>query len=218
MGHGDRALNIDVLHVVFRSPAAAVALLGVAAASAVAQAAPLKVTVQSSDGKPLAGAVVFLESKQAREISRPLAKVEIAQKEKSFVPSVSVVTVGTAVSFPNLDTVRHHVYSFSPIKPFELKLYVGTPSEPVVFDRSGIAVLGCNIHDQMAAWVVVVETPWFGRSDANGVATWPDVPEGSYRLRTWHVDMPVGAAALDEPLTLGAKANAVTVRVPGSRP
>lgn len=218
MGHGDRALNIDLLRVVFRSIAKVLVLLSVAAACGLVQAAPLKVTVQSPDGKPVVGAVVYLESKLARESFRPLAKVEIAQKEKSFVPSVSVVTVGTAVSFPNLDTVRHHVYSFSPIKPFELKLYVGTPSEPVVFDRSGIAVLGCNIHDQMAAWIVVVETPWFGRSDAHGVVSWPDLPEGSYRLRSWHIDMPVGAAALDEPLTLGTKASAVTVRVPGDRP
>jgi plastocyanin len=216
VGLGDRALNAAWLRVVVRSTAAVV-LLAMAAPWAVAQAASLQVKVQASDGKPLVGAVVFLESRRARESSRPLAKVEIAQKEKSFVPLVSVVTVGTAVSFPNLDTVRHHVYSFSPIRPFELKLYVGTPSEPVVFDRSGIAVLGCNIHDQMAAWVIVVETPWFGRSDANGVVSWPDLPEGSYRLRTWHVDMPVGAAALDEPLTLGAKASAVTVRVPGGR-
>ena len=89
---------------------------------------------------------------------------EMAQKGKQFDPTVLVVPVGTSVGFPNRDTVRHHVYSFSPVKTFELKLYSGVPANPVVFDKIGIAVLGCNIHDAMTAWVVVVDTPYFGRS------------------------------------------------------
>lgn len=79
------------------------------------------------------------------------AAAQVAQQGRQFVPQVSIVQAGTAVSFPNLDTVRHHVYSFSPVKTFELKLYAGTPSTPVVFERAGTAVLGCNIHDRMSA-------------------------------------------------------------------
>ena len=112
--------------------------------------------------------MVWLESTDARAKVKPLPQAEIAQADKQFVPAVSVVTVGTPVSFPNRDTVRHHVYSFSDTRRFEIKLYVGTPEAPVVFDKPGIAVLGCNIHDQMAAWVVIVETPWYGRTDAQG--------------------------------------------------
>ncbi|OYU78809.1 MAG: methylamine utilization protein, partial [Burkholderiales bacterium PBB5] len=124
-----------------------------------AAATPVQVTVTDASGKPLAGAVVFAESADARAAVKPLTGINVVQRAKQFAPQVTVVTVGTAVHFPNEDTVRHHVYSFSPVKKFELKLYAGTPSLPVVFDKPGVAVLGCNIHDQMAAWVLILETP-----------------------------------------------------------
>ena len=112
------------------------------------------------------------------------------------------------MSFPNRDVVRHHVYSFSPAKRFEIKLYVGTPAQPVVFDQPGIAVLGCNIHDQMAAWVVIVDTPWYGRTDEQG--RWSGaVPAGRYRLRAWHPALAVGATPSDQALVVdptGARA------------
>lgn len=180
------------------------------ATSAAAFAAPVEVRVTDGAGRPLAGAVVFLESREAREQAKPLAGVEIAQADKQFQPAVSVVTVGTAVNFPNRDTVRHHVYSFSPAKRFEIKLYVGTPAQPVVFDQPGVAVLGCNIHDQMAAWVLIVDTPWHGRTGADGRFVRADVPPGQYRLRTWHADLPVGATPADQALRVeagGAQAN-----------
>ncbi|MFY9513099.1 MAG: methylamine utilization protein, partial [Rubrivivax sp.] len=171
-------------------PAAACVLAGAAAAASV------EVQLQGNDGKPLADAVVFLESRDARSAAKPLAGVELGQAEKQFTRRVSVVTTGTEVSFPNRDKVRHHVYSFSPIKTFELKLYTGTPANPVLFDKSGIAVLGCNIHDNMVAWVVVVDTPYFGLSAAPGVVKLDNVPPGSYRLRSWHPALPTGAPAL----------------------
>ena len=142
-----------------------------AASFASAGAASLQVQVQEPSGKPLAEAVVFLESRDAKAASKPLQNAEIGQAARQFTPQVNVVTVGTSVTFPNRDTVRHHVYSFSPAKTFELKLYTGTLASPVVFDKPGIAVLGCNIHDNMAAWVVIVETPYFGRSGADGKLT-----------------------------------------------
>jgi len=189
-----------------------------AAAGALAQAAPVDVRVTDGAGKPLAGAVVFLESREAREQVRPMSGAEIAQADRQFVPAVSVVTVGTAVNFPNRDTVRHHVYSFSPAKRFEIKLYVGTPAQPVVFDQAGIAVLGCNIHDQMAAWVVIVDTPWHGRSDADGRVLLPAVPPGAYRLRTWHAALPVGAVPADQALRVDAAGARVAVQLKGLAP
>jgi plastocyanin len=179
-----------------------------------AGAATLELEVLGRDGKPLPEAVVFLESAAARAASRPLAGVEIEQAGKRFTQRVTVVPVGTAVSFPNRDTVRHHVYSFSPAKTFELKLYIGTPASPVVFDKAGIAVLGCNIHDTMAAWVVIVETPHHGLTGADGRARLADVPPGSYRLRSWHPALPVGAPALDQPLQLSADGQKLTLRLP----
>jgi plastocyanin len=198
-----------------RTPTAALALmLGLASAGA-ALAAPVEVTVTDATGRPLADAVVFVDSAAAKAAARPLADVDIVQAQKTFQPMVTAVTVGTAVSFPNRDTVRHHVYSFSPAKRFELKLYVGTPAEPVVFDRPGVAVLGCNIHDDMAAWVVIVETPWYGKTDAQGRVRLPEVPAGRHQLRTWHVDMPVGTPALAQPLVVEAAVVRASVRVGG---
>jgi len=187
-------------------------------APAVALAASVEVRVSDDSDRPLPGAVVFLESREAREAVRPMAQVEVAQVERQFQPQVNVVTVGTAVSFPNRDTVRHHVYSFSATKKFEIKLYVGTPAAPVVFDRTGIAVLGCNIHDTMVAWMVVVDTPWFGRAGADGRVLLPQVPAGSYRLRAWHPSLVAGAPASDQPLRVEGAAAQASVKLAGARP
>jgi plastocyanin len=189
--------------------AAALVLL----AAAAARAAPVDVLVTDAAGQPLADAVVFVESAAAKAAARPMSGVDIVQANKAFQPMVAVVTVGTPVNFPNQDTVRHHVYSFSPVKRFELKLYVGTPAAPVVFDKPGVSVLGCNIHDQMAAWVVIVETPWFARTDAQGRARLPDVPPGRHQLRTWHADFAVGAPALSQPLDVAAGTTRALVRL-----
>ncbi len=175
-------------------------------------AATVEVQLNDETGKPLANAVVFLESREARQASKPLQNVMIAQAAKQFDPMVTVVTAGTSVQFPNRDKVRHHVYSFSPTKTFELKLYAGTEANPVVFDKSGIAVLGCNIHDNMAAWVVVVETPYFARSAEAGKVTLANVPAGNYRLRVWHPELPVGAPATDQALGVGAANVSLTIR------
>ncbi|KRI01681.1 methylamine utilization protein [Curvibacter sp. PAE-UM] len=183
------------------------------------RAGTLVVDVLQGSGLPLADAVVFLESPQARRQVRPLMKAEMGQAGKQFVPQVLVVTTGTEVDFPNRDTVRHHVYSFSPVKKFELKLYIGTPTKPVLFDQPGIAVLGCNIHDQMVGWIVIVDTPYFGRTAAQGQVVLDKLPPGNYRLRSWHPGLPVGAAALDQAVSVPAEGRlAVTVRMPGVLP
>jgi len=183
------------------------------------RAGTLVVDVLQGTGRPLAEAVVFLESPQARRQVRPLTKAEMGQAGKQFVPQVLVVTTGTEVDFPNRDTVRHHVYSFSPVKKFELKLYIGTPTQPVLFDQPGIAVLGCNIHDQMVGWIVIVDTPYFGRTTDKGPLVLDKLPPGSYRLRTWHPGLPVGAPALDQAISVPAEGQlAVTVRMPGVSP
>lgn len=184
-------------------------------------AANLQVQVQDAAGKVLQDAVVFLESTDARRVraaGKPLAGIEMAQVAKQFDPQVLVVPVGTSVQFPNRDSVRHHVYSFSTAKNFELKLYIGTPANPVVFDKTGVAVLGCNIHDSMVGWVVVVDTPYYGRSAATGRVALPNVPAGAYRLRAWHPAMPVGAAALDQALTVDANDASLTVKLTGVAP
>jgi len=159
----------------------AVALL----AAQSAHAAPWAVRLRTASGAPLADAVVAVElnGQPAKPATQATAQME--QRKREFQPHVLVVQTGTAVSFPNFDTVRHHVYSFSPTKTFDIRLYAGTPAQPVVFDRPGVATLGCNIHDRMSAHVVVVDTPLFGKSDAQGWLRL-DLPPGQHRLLLWH--------------------------------
>jgi hypothetical protein len=126
--------------------------------------------------------------------------------------------VGSSVLFPNRDTVRHHVYSFSPAKTFELKLYTGTPANPVLFDKPGVVILGCNIHDHMIAWVLVVETPYYGKTNAEGMLALPGVAPGSYRLRTWHSALPVGAVPQDQALAVSAADTTVNVALKVAAP
>ncbi|WP_293775602.1 methylamine utilization protein [uncultured Oxalicibacterium sp.] len=149
-------------------------------------AGSLDVTVLDDSGKPLPDAVVFLDSAPAKRMVKPLTGVQVAQKDLRFVPALLVVTTGTAVSFPNMDSVRHHVYSFSSAKRFELKLYVGTPLEPVVFDQPGAVVLGCNIHDQMIGYLLVVDTPFYGLTNEEGKVSLHDLPTAASTLRVWH--------------------------------
>ena len=169
-----------------------------------AEAAALTINVTGSNGKPLLDAVALLEPAVGKAPVKPMADVEISQAKRQFAPRVTLITVGTRATFPNFDTVRHHVYSFSPIKTFELKLYAGVPNDPVTFDKPGVAVLGCNIHDSMAAWVVVADTPWFARSAANGRARIEGVPPGNYRLRLWHAALGPGVEPVPVAITVGA--------------
>ena len=148
-----------------------------------ATAATLHLQV-TGDGAPLAGAVVSLHSPQAAAAVRGTSAA-MDQRQSQFAPHVLAVTVGSTVAFPNSDNVRHQVYSFSDAKQFDLPLYGGRPAQPVLFDRAGVVELGCNIHDWMIGYVVVLDTPHFAISDDSGnVAI--DAPPGEYRLVAWH--------------------------------
>lgn len=149
-----------------------------------AHAVPVTVQLRGPSGQPLVGAALAVEVK-GRTGKASAAKAEMGQRERQFTPQLLVVQTGTAVSFPNFDTVRHHVYSFSPIKVIDIKLYSGTPAEPIVFDKPGVATLGCNIHDRMSAHIVVVDTPTFGRTDDKGQVAF-DLPAGEHVVKAWH--------------------------------
>lgn len=207
------SVRIALLQAVARRAMACAAWL----ACGLAQAASLQVVVNDGQGKPLTDAVLLLQpASGAKPAPKPSPNAEIAQKARRFVPGVTVVPVGTKVDFPNQDTVRHHVYSFSPAKKFELKLYVGRPESPVEFDKPGIVVLGCNIHDTMVGWVVVSDTPWYAKTGADGRATLADVPAGAYMLRSWHPGLPAGSTGVEQAVTLGTGGLDLVVQLPAS--
>ncbi|MFE8645861.1 methylamine utilization protein [Sphingomonas sp. NCPPB 2930] len=170
---------------------AACAVLGLASLMPLAvRAAATPVQVFDARGRPLVDAVVYATPAGARPaLAAPGTTAAIDQIDREFVPLVSVIQTGTNVRFPNKDDVEHDIYSFSPAKRFEIKLYSGVPSKPVLFDKPGLVVLGCNIHDSMVAYVLVVETPYFGRTDKDGRMSFENLPAGSYRVAAWHYRM-----------------------------
>ena len=147
----------------------------------------LGVRVLDQDGAPLQDAVVTLRPAQGSIAPQATAATAVMdQRGKVFVPHVLVVRPGTRVEFPNSDHVRHHVYSFSPPKPFELKLYAGTEVPSVTFDRPGVVSLGCNIHDWMQGYIYVTEDPLFALSAEDGNTRFTGLATGAYRMHIWH--------------------------------
>lgn len=147
-------------------------------------AAQFELTVVDSQGKPIKDAVAALvPAQKINYAAQPTAIMD--QRQKMFVPSVLAIRVNTQVRFPNGDDIRHHVYSFSPAKKFELRLYHGLTAEPVLFDKPGMVVLGCNIHDSMVAYIFVVETDYFAISNEQGALA-ISAPAGEYQLQIFH--------------------------------
>lgn len=149
-------------------------------------AAPLTVRVLDGTGKPVSDAVVTLRPDGPQRTMRGQASYAVSQRDLQFHPFVLVVPVGATVSFPNLDPTKHHVYSFSPAKKFELKLFAREQSRSVQFDKPGIVALGCNIHDAMSAYIAVTDSAWTAKTDARGVAQLPDAPPSAGSLSIWH--------------------------------
>src|SRR4029079_14050496 len=150
-------------------------------------AAPLSVRVVDGAGHPVRDAVVTLyPAGNAARAPRPGGRYVVSQKNIQFHPFLSIVPVGADVSFPNLDPTKHHVYSFSPAKKFELKLFAKDQSRTVHFDKAGVVALGCNIQDQMSAFIVVTDSAWTARTTARGIASLGDAPNAPARVTVWH--------------------------------
>lgn len=169
--------------------------------AAIAPAAPPELTITAKDpkGAPVTDVVVSLVPLDGTvPLPAADATAAIAQQNQEFTTPVTVVQAGTRVLFPNKDTVQHHVYSLSKAKKFELPLYNPGQNKSFVFDVPGLVSLGCNIHDWMVAYLVVVPTPWFAKTDAAGHAVLA-APAGRYRLELWH---PRLAALVTQEITL----------------
>jgi len=148
------------------------------------EAGSLSVMVKDGKSAPVSDAVVYAES--SATAVRAGKRDVIDQRNKQFIPYVTALQVGTSVLFPNKDNIRHHVYSLSPAKRFELPLYAGVPAQPVVFDKEGFVTLGCNIHDWMIAYVAVVATPYFQITGRDGRVVLKDLAPGQYTVAVWH--------------------------------
>ena len=145
----------------------------------------VNITVLDQTNKPLADAVIEIISPDVKTTTT--AKIaHVAQEDLVFVPFVTAIQQGSLIEFPNRDKTRHHVYSFSSAKTFEIQLYSGKPEAPVPFDEPGIVVLGCNIHDYMLAYIYIGESPLLLVTDKEGKAQFPEVPAGELRLKIWH--------------------------------
>ncbi|HEY2145439.1 MAG TPA: hypothetical protein VGH12_05165 [Steroidobacteraceae bacterium] len=173
--------------------------------TATAHAAELRVRVMDHKGKFVADAVVLavpVDPKNALRAKPPADAVD--QVDKQFVPYVKPVFVGATVRFPNSDNIRHQVYSFSPAKKFELPLYGGSNATPVVFDKPGVVVLGCNIHDWMIGYIYVSDTPFFAKTGAAGTAIITGLPAGEYTVRVWHPNLAHAEDTTNRRVTLNA--------------
>ena len=162
------------------------ALLLAMAAAGPAFPSDLTVSLRSTQGAPVRDAVVTLYPAAGAGGARPDGLYRMIQHDLQFDPFVLIVPVGATVDFPNHDNVRHHVYSFSPAKVFELKLYGKDETRQVKFDRAGVVALGCNIHDNMVAFIKVVDTPFAGKSGPQGDVSLTGAPPGPAVLHVWH--------------------------------
>jgi plastocyanin len=148
-------------------------------------AGELSISVVDAAGRPVSDVVVNASSADMPATPPLKAAAVMDQQQLAFEPTILVVAVGTVVEFPNSDSVSHQVYSFSPAKKFQLPLYKGTRHPPVTFEREGLVVLGCNIHDQMVGYIYVTSAPLFGKTDSGGTLRFRNLRAGTYQVTIW---------------------------------
>ena len=168
-----------------------------------AAASDLDVVARAPDGTPVADAVVTVHLVgRPTPTPRPEGSYAVDQSNIQFHAFVTIVPTGAAVSFLNHDAVRHHVYSFSAAKRFELKLAGREQNRRVVFDKAGVVPLGCNIHDRMIGFVDVVDTPWSAKTDVRGHALIRGLPAGSVKVTLWHPYLRAPGNTVDQAASL----------------
>ena len=175
--------------------------------------APLSVRVVDSAGRPVRDAVVIVQPAGSAAKAPRGGRFAVSQKDLKFRPYLTIVPVGSEVSFPNLDPTKHHVYSFSPAKRFELKLFARDQSRTVRFDKAGVVALGCNIHDSMSAFIVVTDSVWTARTNAQGIAAFGDAPMAAGRVAVFHPWLRAPGGIAQQPLAAGQRSARFQVRL-----
>ena len=180
-----------------------------------AAAGDVSVEVRNAAGQPVRDAVVMIRPAAGVAPGTPMKvswPMVMAQQNIQFTPYVLIAPLGSVVSFPNKDKVRHHVYSFSAPKKFELKLYGRDESRTVTFDKPGAVSVGCNIHDAMIGYIYVSDTPFAAKSGPDGVAVVRGAPAGGATLMVWHPDLKARTPfSRGLPVTVGAQRSLVTL-------
>jgi plastocyanin len=172
--------------------------------------------VIDQDNKPVANAVITIvaDGKTALAAATRLDPARVVdQRDETFIPLVTILPRAGRVVFANNDKTKHQVYSFSPIKQFEITLAQGEKSPSFAFDKAGVAVLGCNIHDHMIAYVFVSDSPWTALTGADGRTVIADVPPGNYDIQVWHPQLPPGTAAPEESVVLSGETTEFATRL-----
>src|SRR5437868_15488501 len=188
-------------------------VLALAGAATPLAAASVSVRVLDASGRPVRDAVVTLYPSTGARAPHPGGRYVVSQQNLQFHPFLTIIPVGADVSFPNLDPTKHHVYSFSPAKRFELKLFAKDQSRTVHFDKPGVVALGCNIHDQMSAFIFVTDSAWTARTNAQGLAVFGDAPNAPARLTVWHPWLRAPGGMIQQATGAGQRSASFSVRL-----
>lgn len=166
---------------------AALTAIALVASAQAAGGASQKIQITDASGVPVRDAVV--EVYPAAGSSGPIRfpwRMGMAQRNLQFTPGTLIVAKGSTVAFPNLDKVRHSIYSFSKAARFEIDLYGRDQTRSHRFPITGSVALGCNIHDEMRGYIRVTDTPHAAKTDHNGYVTLTGLPRGSAKVTVWH--------------------------------
>lgn len=150
-------------------------------------ASELKINVINITKSAMPDIVVTLEAEFNQKPYTPIPKNKIiSQINNKFEPFITIINLGSKIQFPNYDLTAHHVYSFSPAKTFELKLYTRLPEQAITFDKVGPVSLGCGIHDSMEAYIFVTDKKHVKISNKYGQVRFKNLSKGNYKLTLWH--------------------------------
>jgi plastocyanin len=183
-------------------------------AGSAAMAATVVISVTDSDGAPVSDAVVRLAPGGAGTTPRATPHI-IDQRNETFVPLVDIVLPGDPIVFRNSDQTRHHVYSFSSLGHFDFPVKPGESSSPLLLEKPpagwGVIAVGCNIHDNMIAYLYISDTPTAGLSNQAGNAEIKDVPHGAYVVHLWHPRLRPGHPEVEQALTVAGDSATASV-------
>lgn len=149
----------------------------------------VKIMVNSKSGQALAGMVVYLKPLGGQQLTPSTKEIVIGQLGKSFMPYVSVSQANSKVSFVNQDDITHHIYSAGSDNKFSFKIRAGQTNASILFNHESEVAMGCNIHDWMSGYLLVVNTPYFGKTDQQGQISFTVEKQEKYNIVVWHPQM-----------------------------